>query len=338
MADQHSRKKRKRNDNDDDENGNAFVYGEPLPPMQGVFHFGGFVDYDKARVVFTLEDIPPELQDYNSEKWNDKQLLKDTFKHFKGTFATTNTTTAAAVAGGKTTTVAPKFQKSKHILPTCLILEATTMHDRLCVLNWWQNLSFEKQKEIIRQELPMKYLRYTVSAEPLVLPPEQELQNRIHAVVQHNSASFAADRQFMKRCIELAVEARDKGNTPVGCVLVREDEIIAEASESLPASPDIVGHAEVLAIRAACWALQTTTLPRDCTLYCTAEPCWMCSHAIRQASIGRVVFGTTTPYMGGCTSRYPILRDRMQVPIWSAPPDITPGVMEEECRKLLRRR
>ena len=124
----------------------------------------------------------------------------------------------------------------------------------------------------------------------------------------------------MRRCFELAEGAQAKGNTPVGSLVVRGGEILSEAAEEVPNGLDPTAHAEVLAIRRACQALGTTDLS-GCTLYSTAEPCWLCSYAVRQTKIARVVYGRASPPVGGATSAYPALLTTT-VPAWGKPPEI----------------
>ena len=136
------------------------------------------------------------------------------------------------------------------------------------------------------------------------------------------------DKRFMQRCIELAKVAFDQGNTPVGSLIECGGTIIAEGVETLPAGNDISGHAELLAVRQASNQLGTQTL-RDSTLYTTAEPCFMCSYAIRNAEISRVVYCLDTPMIGGATSIHPILIDRA-MNNWKPAPEVVAGVLESE--------
>lgn len=111
---------------------------------------------------------------------------------------------------------------------------------------------------------------------------------------------------FMRRCIELAREAKQKGNTPVGSVVVRDGEIIGEGTEQLPTGLLLAGHAEALACQHAVERTRSRFL-RGATLYSTAEPCFMCSYMIRQAEVARVVYAIETPVIGGATSAFPVL-------------------------------
>jgi tRNA(adenine34) deaminase len=130
------------------------------------------------------------------------------------------------------------------------------------------------------------------------------------------------DEAYMRRCIDIARVARQRGDAPVGALIVRDGQSIA-------------GHAEIVAIRLACQVLGSLDLT-GCILYTNAEPCVMCGYAIRQARIGRVVFGAAVPEMGSVTSRYPILI-AADVPGWQDPPIIVDGVLGDECASLFSR-
>ena len=141
-------------------------------------------------------------------------------------------------------------------------------------------------------------------------------------------------QHFMRRCIELAMIAKQRGDTPVGSVIVVGGEIIGEGIEELPTSPSVTGHAEVL----ACQAAVDRIGPRELTgasLYTTAEPCFMCSYVIRQSRIALVAYGVETPEIGGVTSSMPILT-KTRVSQWTTPPKIVGGVLHDECEALRR--
>ena len=142
--------------------------------------------------------------------------------------------------------------------------------------------------------------------------------------------SFAeTDEAYMGRAVALARIALANGDTPVGSLVVHKRRIIAEGFEGVKKHMDVSGHAELIAIRNACSALQTFDLS-GCTLYSTAEPCFMCSYAVRQTRISKVIIGRPTPRVGGISSQHPILIDA-KIPGWGQPPDIVSGVLEAEC-------
>ena len=128
------------------------------------------------------------------------------------------------------------------------------------------------------------------------------------------------DKWVIERIIRLANHARSRGDSAVGCVIARDGVIIAEAFEQVNSAIDAAGHAEILAIRLACRALDSLDLT-GCTLFTNVEPCWMCSYAIRDTGISEVVIGMAVPDIGGVTSRYPILSDP-DIDGWRDPPVI----------------
>ena len=140
------------------------------------------------------------------------------------------------------------------------------------------------------------------------------------------------DEAFMRRCIDVAQCARRRGDAPVGALIVRDGQVIAEAGERVDSALDIAGHAEVVAIRLACEVIGSLELT-GCSLYTSAEPCVMRAYAIRQTGIGRVVFGAAVPAMGSVTSHYPILI-AADVPGWPEPPIVVEGVLGDECSAL----
>ena len=130
--------------------------------------------------------------------------------------------------------------------------------------------------------------------------------------------------KYRQRCRQLAEEAVRGGDAPVGSLVLRDGQIIAEGVEGVKAQKDPTAHAEILAIRKACAALGTLDLNGN-TLYTTTEPCLMCSYAIRQTRISRVVIEKRTEQGGGVTSQYPILKDE-SFPVGGPPPEIVLGI------------
>jgi tRNA(adenine34) deaminase len=141
----------------------------------------------------------------------------------------------------------------------------------------------------------------------------------------------AEDEHYMRRALELAREAAARGEVPVGAIVVRNGEIIAEGSNRREEDKDPTAHAELLAIRAAARALGGWRLTGT-TLYVTLEPCAMCAGAIVLARVGRLVYGADDPKGGAVRTLYRLVEDerlnhRVQV---------TPGILAEECGKVLR--
>jgi tRNA(adenine34) deaminase len=96
--------------------------------------------------------------------------------------------------------------------------------------------------------------------------------------------------KFMKAALKQAMKAYDKGDVPVGAVIVKKSKIIARAYNKREEKKDVTYHAEILAIRKACKYLNDWRL-NDCIMYVTLEPCSMCMGAIKQARISKVIYG-----------------------------------------------
>lgn len=137
------------------------------------------------------------------------------------------------------------------------------------------------------------------------------------------------DEIYMRRAIELALEAESIDEVPVGAVAVRDGEIIAEAYNTRETTKCATHHAEVLCIERACAALGGWRLP-GVTLYVTMEPCAMCAGAIINARVERVVYGARDLRFGAFGS----LIDLARVPL-NHTPEITPDVLGDEAREIL---
>lgn len=137
---------------------------------------------------------------------------------------------------------------------------------------------------------------------------------------------------FMRICITLAETAKQRGDSPVGAILVRNNEIIGRGIEGGKTYADITFHAEIEAIRQATKLLGTQNLS-DCIMYTTHEPCIMCSYMIRHTKINTVVCGVTTGEVGGFSSQLPLLLDKT-ITKWANPPQLIIGILEKECNAL----
>jgi tRNA(adenine34) deaminase len=135
----------------------------------------------------------------------------------------------------------------------------------------------------------------------------------------------------MQRALELADAAEGGGEVPVGAVLVRNDEIIAEGANRPIASHDPTAHAEIEALRAGGQAVGSYRLT-DTTLYVTLEPCAMCAAAIVHARVRRLVFGAWDPRAGAAGS----IVDVFALPGLNHRVDVFGGVLAEECTQRLR--
>jgi tRNA(adenine34) deaminase len=117
-----------------------------------------------------------------------------------------------------------------------------------------------------------------------------------------------ADDGFMTLALAEAEAAGERGEVPVGAVVVRDGEVVARAGNRRQACADPTGHAEVLALRDAGAALGDWRLS-DCVLYVTLEPCPMCVAACRQARLGLLVWGAEDPVAGACGSVVDLAED-----------------------------
>ncbi len=129
-----------------------------------------------------------------------------------------------------------------------------------------------------------------------------------------------------------AVIAFEKGEVPVGAVLVRDGEIIEKGHNMRETTKDPTGHAEIMVLRSGAggsdsWRLLGTTL------YVTKEPCIMCAGAILNARVQRLVYGCRDLKAGGVDSLFTLLNDRRL----NHRVEVRSGVIEDECAQLLRR-
>ncbi len=139
------------------------------------------------------------------------------------------------------------------------------------------------------------------------------------------------DRRFMTEALAEARAAAERGEVPVGAVIVSAGEIITRASNQRRRPADPAGHAEILALRAAAARLGDWRLP-SCTLYVTLEPCPMCVSACRQARLDLVVWGAADEVLGACGSVLDLAEDARLGP----PLAHRGGLLAEDSSQLLR--
>ncbi|HOW98015.1 MAG TPA: tRNA adenosine(34) deaminase TadA [Kiritimatiellia bacterium] len=146
-----------------------------------------------------------------------------------------------------------------------------------------------------------------------------------------NRTPASPHERFMRLALRQARAAADLEEVPVGAVIVREGQLIAQAHNQVELLKDPTAHAEILAITQAAAALQDWRLAGT-ILYVTKEPCPMCAGAIVLARIPRVVWGVADPARGGAVSLFPIFQN----PRLNHRVEFEGGVLEEECRGLLQ--
>ena len=134
---------------------------------------------------------------------------------------------------------------------------------------------------------------------------------------------------YMRLALELAAEAAEEGEVPVGAVIVREGAVVGVGRNRRERARNALAHAEIEAIANACRRLGGWRLFGS-TLYVTLEPCPMCAGAIINARIDRVVFGARDPKAGSCGS----VTDLFSLP-YNHKPAVQGGLLEKECGRVL---
>ena len=137
--------------------------------------------------------------------------------------------------------------------------------------------------------------------------------------------------KYMSRALELAREAFDEGEVPVGAVVVKKTtgEIVGEGRNMREKAKNALAHAEIMAIDEACRTLGGWRLP-ECAIYVTLEPCPMCCGAIINSRIDNVIFGAYDVKSGSAVS----VQKMFELP-YNYRPEVTGGVMEEECSAIM---
>lgn len=138
------------------------------------------------------------------------------------------------------------------------------------------------------------------------------------------------DEKYMRQAILQARKAYAMEETPIGCVIVYEDKIIARGYNKRNRKKNTLAHAELLAINKASHVMGDWRL-EECTMYVTLEPCPMCAGAIVQARIPRVVIGSMNPKAGCAGSVINLL----QTDGFNHQTELTTGVLKEECSMLM---
>jgi tRNA(adenine34) deaminase len=147
----------------------------------------------------------------------------------------------------------------------------------------------------------------------------------------------AMDRRMMTRAIALSQQSGKAGEYPYGAVVCRDGSVVSESINRVTHDGDVTRHAEVVAISLAQKALRSVSLD-DCEIFVNAEPCAFCCYAIRESRIRRVVFGLSSPHMGGL-SKWNVLADNdlnASMPdVFAPPPEIVAGFMAKEAEAAL---
>ncbi|HEV7672784.1 MAG TPA: tRNA adenosine(34) deaminase TadA [Thermoanaerobaculia bacterium] len=139
------------------------------------------------------------------------------------------------------------------------------------------------------------------------------------------------DREWMEQALAEARRAESIGEVPIGAVVVLGGKVVGRGYNRRETDRDPLGHAEILAIRAAAKEVEGWRLT-GCTLYVTLEPCAMCAGALVASRVDRLVFGASDPKAGYCGSLGNLVQDgRLNHRL-----EVVDGVLAEECGELLR--
>ena len=141
---------------------------------------------------------------------------------------------------------------------------------------------------------------------------------------------LTADEKYMKEALKQARKAYRLNESPIGCVIVYNDKIIARGYNRRNTDKTTLGHAEITAIRRASKILGDWRL-ENCTIYITLEPCQMCAGAIVQARIPKVVIGAMNP-KAGCAGS---ILNLLEIPQFNHRCEVTRGILSEECSELM---
>lgn len=137
--------------------------------------------------------------------------------------------------------------------------------------------------------------------------------------------------KWMQEALKEASLAKDKGEVPIGAVVVKDGTVLGRGHNQKEGFQDATLHAELLAIRQANQTLGNWRL-EDCDLYVTLEPCPMCSGAIVQSRIRRVYYGPHDPKSGAAGSLMNLLQDDRL----NHQTEVIPGLLQEDCQDLLQ--
>lgn len=134
------------------------------------------------------------------------------------------------------------------------------------------------------------------------------------------------DEKYMKEALKEAQIALEKGEVPIGAIIVANGSIIARSHNLTESLNDVTAHAEMMAITAATGVIGGKYL-KDCTLYVTIEPCPMCASALFLSQISRVVYGATDIKRG-----YSVISDKLMHP----KTEVVNGILEQECKDIIQ--
>lgn len=142
---------------------------------------------------------------------------------------------------------------------------------------------------------------------------------------------LSKDEKYMKEAIKQAKKAYALGEVPIGCVIVYQDQIIGRGYNRRTIDKNTLAHAELQAIKKASKKMNDWRL-EDCTMYVTLEPCQMCSGAIVQSRMKRVVIGCMNP-KAGCAGS---ILNLLQMEAFNHQAEMETGILGEECSQMMK--
>lgn len=162
-------------------------------------------------------------------------------------------------------------------------------------------------------------------------PPDESWEDsQVGDDASSEPIGFRSHEDYMRQALQMARQAYEVEEVPVGAVIVHRGRVIAAAHNQRETLKDPTAHAEIIAITQAAEALRSWRLD-ECRLYVTLEPCPMCAGAIIQARIPLVVYGATDPKAGAVESLYQILND----PRLNHSAEVIEGILADECGRIL---
>ena len=159
----------------------------------------------------------------------------------------------------------------------------------------------------------------------------QNAKNIIKYFYKTSKKRVKMQEKYMKEALKEAKKAYEKKEVPVGCVIVKDDKIIARAHNLKESKNDTTKHAEIIAIQKASKKLNSWRL-LDCEMYVTLEPCSMCAGAIINARIKKLYIGALDEKTGAAGSVFNLFEDYK----FNHNVEIEQGIMQDECEKILK--
>ena len=145
------------------------------------------------------------------------------------------------------------------------------------------------------------------------------------------ASKLTREEKYMKEALKEAKKAQEKGEVPIGCIIVMEDKIVGRGYNRRMTDQSALAHAEIYAIKKACKNVGDWRLD-EAEMYVTLEPCQMCSGAIIQARIRKLYIGAMNP-KAGCAGS---ILNMFEEPRFNHHVEVSEGLMQEECSEMLK--